>query len=334
MASIQDFSCEAGNFATHILFRQAALEGVYKKYHLAALVIQSAYRGYRLRKEIRRWHQAATILQKYIRRWLVLWHLPKTYKEYYEWFCASYYHKMATRIQALWRGYWYRKDRLSPKELLKRKRELEELIEKNKKAMVSASQAELERMGRLDKEAERWVLYILFKLHHHLRTYVTEGIYSTHNSKDLSSIEQLLKALPLYHYMANVKKIYNQRVAKEKSHYPVYMFKKHLMRNFEDAYRSRDRSFEKKCPMSDTKNEKPFVLIYKKTQKPYEKSICNDEKYCKKEYRYRDYDPSKNISDIEFDLMVQKKLAVKERPPPYYLDYWTHTCRVHNIPDN
>ncbi|KAK4873200.1 hypothetical protein RN001_015229 [Aquatica leii] len=336
MASINDLICEALRFPEFIVTKQETLETIGKDRHFAALNIQKFYRGYKVRSEICKWNRAATVLQKYIRRWLVLWNLPNFYQEYCDWYGTWIYNKMATRIQALWRGYWVRKDQIPPREVLRRRLEIAALNEETQKSMKdSFLSSETEKMKQMDIEAEKWVLFILFKLHHHLRTYNLEGIYSTHNSKQLSPIEELFKVLPLSEYMSELKKCYYKEIAKEAPR-PGYMYKAQIMRNLEDAYRNRDRSNElKKVVEREVHTQKkPFVRTPFPKKKPYEKMLYNAETYTTPRMSFaRTVDPSKNICNKKFDLHVHKKAIVKEHPPPYYLDHWVKTCQEHNIPD-
>lgn len=76
-----------------------------KDIHFAAVRIQRCLRGYNVRKVIKKWHKAATTIQRYVRGFLVRWHLPELYAKNLEVKYCSYYNRMATKIQALWRGY-------------------------------------------------------------------------------------------------------------------------------------------------------------------------------------------------------------------------------------
>lgn len=76
-----------------------------------------------------------------------------------------------------------------------------------------------------------------------------------------------------------------------------------------------------------------FVLTKKIEHKPYERSIYSSDKY-QKPIRHipRESDPSKNITNEKFDLRPK---IVKLRPkiPPYYIDFWTKICEIHNLPE-
>lgn len=76
-----------------------------KQIYFAAVRIQRSFRGYRVRKTIKQWNKAATMIQKHVRGWLVRWHLPELYAYLLDLKYQRYYNTMATKIQALWRGY-------------------------------------------------------------------------------------------------------------------------------------------------------------------------------------------------------------------------------------
>lgn len=76
-----------------------------KHIYFAAVRIQRLFRGYRVRKTIKHWNGKATIIQKHVKGWLVRWHLPELYAELLDLKYQRYYNQMATKIQALWRGY-------------------------------------------------------------------------------------------------------------------------------------------------------------------------------------------------------------------------------------
>nr|CAD7568818.1 unnamed protein product [Timema californicum] len=75
----------------------------------------------------------------------------------------------------------------------------------NYKEVVEASKIDV-----LELEAKQWVFYILFKLHHLLRTQALPGIYSLPNTAKLSVLEEQLKVLQFTDYM---KILHKQRKA-------------------------------------------------------------------------------------------------------------------------
>lgn len=133
---------------------------------------------------IRHLNASATIIQKYIRGYLTRKNIDKYIFEIVQYRIAKYRNKMATRIQALWRGYWYRTRILNFKEQYATQKRIEkvnaELICRMHEEQIKAD--ELQREEAENACMDR-VLYILFKIHHHLRTAQKEGIYSMHGKR-------------------------------------------------------------------------------------------------------------------------------------------------------
>ncbi|KAF2885940.1 hypothetical protein ILUMI_20235 [Ignelater luminosus] len=338
MASVQHYACQAELFPLHVIQKHATLEHIEKDRHFAALKIQRLFRGYVVRKEIAKWHRAATTIQRHIRGFLLRWHLPDMLQQYIDWSRLQYYNEMATKIQALWRGYIVRKNRVPVKDILETRQAIEEANNKIQRQMKEAFEnMEKIKSRQMEKEAREWVLYILFKLHHLIRTQVQEGIYSLHGRKELSIIEELLQVLPLSEYMEELKKIYYSEIKREKSP-RAYIFKTRYLQKIEDNYRNRDRSQELKkssIPLTTIKTPtKPFVLDKRLPKKPYERLALYTEKYTETGYDLsRTVDRTKHISDKDFDLHVLKKVKFEQKPPPYYIDHWSQMCEIHNIPD-
>lgn len=337
MASVRQYICEAETFPVHIIRKYSSYEGINKKRHFAALKIQRVFRGYLVRKEVARWHRAATVLQKFVRRWLVLWHLPQFYEEYWQWRNWAYYHAMATRIQAVWRGYTVRKGRVPIKELLRRRLEIERLNESIVLKMRDAfKNMEKERMEQMNREAKGKVAFIVFKLHHHLRTYNREGIYSNHNSKKLSPTEILFKSLPLKGYMDGLHRRYYSDIGRERPP-RRYMFPDKKMQEIEDLYRNWERSkpvTKISVPVDEVAHDKPFDLLTKPAEPRFERrTLCKD-KYPYQQFKLeRAVDRSKHVAEEDFDLFVHKKCAKERGPPPYYIDHWAKSCEEHYLVD-
>ncbi|KAB0796361.1 hypothetical protein PPYR_10422 [Photinus pyralis] len=333
MASVRQYIRDAEIFPVHIIKKYAAFEDIGKKRHFAALKIQRVFRGYLVRKLVERWHRAAIVLQKFVRRWLVLWHLPQFYEEYLQWRNETYYHRMATRIQAAWRGYKVRKGRVPIKELLRRRLSIERLNEKIVLSMRDAfKNLEKEKMEQMNREAEGKVAFIIFKLHHHLRTYQREGIYSRHNSKQLSPIEVLFHSLPLRRYMDDLRRRYYSEVGRERPP-RRYMFLDKKMQEIEDLYRNFERSkpvTEISVPVDVVAHDKPFDLLSKPAELRFERrTLCRDQ-YPSPPFKLeRTVDRSKHVAEEDFDLFVHKKCAKGRGPPPYYIDHWTKRCEEH-----
>ncbi|KAK5640627.1 hypothetical protein RI129_011438 [Pyrocoelia pectoralis] len=314
-----------------------AIESLAKKRNFAASLIQRVFRGFLLRKKIAEWNRAATVLQKYIRRWLVLWHLPEFYEEYLEWRTTLYYNTMATRIQALWKGYKVRKGKLPIKVLLQRRLALEKLNQETVFQMGGAFRnMEKDRMEKMNREAEEKVAFIVFKLHHHLRTYSREGIYSLHNQKKLSSTETLFKSLRFKKYMDDLKRMYYEEI-KQKGSTHSYMFEDKKMREIEDLYRNMEKTkpvTRFSLPLDIIDHEEPFDLRSKPKRPPYERKMLYCDKYPPPKFNFaRQVDRSKHIAREDFDLFVHKKCLKPIDPPPYHINHWSKKCEEHYFVD-
>ncbi|XP_033178663.1 uncharacterized protein LOC105681231 [Bombus impatiens] len=118
----------------------------------------------------------------------------------------DYYNEMATRIQAFWRGYWIRKTVL---DIEKMRRWLNEVYTKNEetvKNMKRFKQEEIECVQTIiERESMQWILFILFKLHHLLRTKQRPGVFTRIDSTRFTLIEEMLRCLEYKRYMRDKK---------------------------------------------------------------------------------------------------------------------------------
>lgn len=105
-----------------------------------------------------------------------------------------------------------------------------------------------------NEDSMKLVVFILFKLHHLIRTECIEGIYSLRGTQyvwecqdsairklisffrsRLSPIEEMLKAMPFTEYMKNVRQEYCK--LSEAHHPKQYIFKSKKLQNLEDLCR-------------------------------------------------------------------------------------------------
>lgn len=75
----------------------------------------------------------------------------------------------------------------------------------------------------LEEEARQWLAFVVFKLHHLLRTYVCAGVYSEPATNELSEFEKLLKSIHYTEYMKRLKRKYDEFVRK---HRPAFSNKR------------------------------------------------------------------------------------------------------------
>lgn len=160
------------NSAVKILswFRRLQVQNYIKHQHESALIIQRVYRGYVGRKRYRQ----------------IVKHKMQT-------MMAFFYDKMATKIQALWRGYYIRKYKAN---YYARKAYLDALVIKNETVRLELDRVKAERLAkeeiqRRDKLMRDTTLNHR-KNHHLLSTKVCRGIYNS-PKKSTKEIEEALK---------------------------------------------------------------------------------------------------------------------------------------------
>ncbi|KAI8037438.1 uncharacterized protein LOC128255586 isoform X1 [Drosophila gunungcola] len=148
----------------------------YKQYK-AARTIQQNWRKFYFRKNFQDKRKAAITIQ----RW---WRGFSARNNYYGFVermlqkrVVDHYNRSATKIQALFRGWWSRQTVHDHSKLLR--------------LQVCA--------------AEDLLNCVAFKLHHLLRTYAIPGVYSLKNSNCMSRIEKLLASLHFRFHKGNVK---------------------------------------------------------------------------------------------------------------------------------
>ncbi|KAK9737768.1 hypothetical protein QE152_g10411 [Popillia japonica] len=131
--------------------------------------------------------------------------------------------------------------------------------------------------------------------------------------------------------MQELRQLYNQNYTDEQI--IEYIFQDKRLQHYEYLYRTRDKSRETKpsANYSVDKNihPKPFDLYKRPEKKPYERLILNMDKYTRlKTELLRSY--SKLSSD--FDVFSHKPGQPPSYPPPYYIDFWNVTCKIHYPP--
>ncbi|GLV33754.1 uncharacterized protein CBL_11359 [Carabus blaptoides fortunei] len=332
MASVYHFICDAEQIISQIIEKDRELEELRNICQHAALQIQRVWRGHCARKMVHHLHASATVIQKFTRGYLTRKNIDKYIREIEDYRIMKYRNKMATRIQALWRGYWYRTRILNFKEDYATQKR----IEKVNAELICRMQEEKEKANELDKEeAENAcmdkVLYILFKLHHHLRTAQKEGIYSMHGKRKYSWIEKLLKTMQFTDYQKNLRKIYKKSY-QETSEPELILKGKYT--ECEKAYYLRVQNIRKQIIQEPAfMQSKPFCLDTRIERKD-ESCILTKGKFTLPiKDILRHIDDTKKISETDFDT-TSKMVVAKLKEPPYYVDFWNPPCDIHNLPGN
>lgn len=149
----------------------------------SARTIQSYVRRFIIQRYIKKLNTSAIVLQKWYRGWRgrVLYRhmLKENVDEMYQ----RHYNKMASIIQKTWHGYLSRRDIFSYYAL---KAWIHKVQDKNDEVLmtIKANEGELkkQRLEEFEIEARKWVVFILAKLHHLLRTKAIAGVYSKNYS--------------------------------------------------------------------------------------------------------------------------------------------------------
>ncbi|RDD39838.1 Spermatogenesis-associated protein 17 [Trichoplax sp. H2] len=164
----------------------------------AVVVIQSWYRGVRVKALIKHLHQAASIIQRCFRAFRA----RKTYRiklkeavTKMEW---KYYYNMATIIQKTWRGYWTRKYEFN---YYARKKYLEGLALKNefvRHRLEEVGRKLKEEVEQNQKNEEQKELYEnASRLHYLVSTHQIPGVYNSPFNRYPNQMENHLREVKM-----------------------------------------------------------------------------------------------------------------------------------------
>ncbi|BFG05821.1 uncharacterized protein DMAD_04466 [Drosophila madeirensis] len=155
------------------------------KHFKSARIIQRHWRGCLCRETLKKRNKAATTLQRYWRGFAVRKNYFKTVEKMLQKRLEARYNQAATKIQALFRGWW---------------------IRHTVHDMHSLRQMQV-------CAAEDLLNCVAFKLHHLLRTYSIPGVYSLKNTTCLSRVEKLLASLNFRFHNGRVRSCMAKRSA-------------------------------------------------------------------------------------------------------------------------
>ncbi|GBP71742.1 Spermatogenesis-associated protein 17 [Eumeta japonica] len=218
MATVHEFMINENELYAELQIKADLAENRRLQRYLAARVIQRWTRGYLIRKYILWLNKQATTIQcayrVHVAKKAYRRALERAVKDKFR----KYYDKHATKIQALWRGHYSRKNIFCYKSY---RCWLSVVKEKGERRAAEAAEFGLrsraDDLRVLEAEAKEWIAFVVFKLHHLLRTVAREGIYSDHSSTELSEFETLLNSIRYTEYMKRLKQKYNQYVKEHKS---------------------------------------------------------------------------------------------------------------------
>lgn len=120
-------------------------------------------------------------------------------------------------FQAIWRGHYSRRTKFCYSSY---RRWLATVTERGERRAAEAAEfgmrSRADDLRILEEEARQWLAFVVFKLHHLLRTYVCAGVYSEPASTELSDFEKLLKSIQYTEYMKRLKRKYEEFVRKHR----------------------------------------------------------------------------------------------------------------------
>ncbi|XP_072266571.1 spermatogenesis-associated protein 17 [Pyxicephalus adspersus] len=183
-------------------FRQcrAADENRLAEYN-AAVVIQSWFRGSRVRAHLRHLNRMVNVIQKWWRGYLARKYFRNKVKTAYFIMKMNFYNDMAVRIQKMWRGYYVRKYVHNYYAL---KKYLEGVAIKNslvrKELEEYATMREKEKLKQDLEKEERRKNYEARKMHYLLSTEQVAGVFNSPYRQYPDEMEfRLQRARPLSH---------------------------------------------------------------------------------------------------------------------------------------
>lgn len=124
----------------------------------------------------------------------------------------------------MWRGYWSRRYKFCYRSY---RVWLQKVTERGERCAAEAAEfgirTRADNLQVLEDEACQWLAFVVFKLHHLLRTSICPGVYSTPASTELSDFENLLKSIHYTEYMKRLRRKYDEFVRKYR---PAFSSKK------------------------------------------------------------------------------------------------------------
>ncbi|PZC84950.1 spermatogenesis-associated protein 17 [Helicoverpa armigera] len=224
MATVYRLLPSAVDFYTELQERATNAENLRHDRFVAAMVINRYTRGYLVRKHVAWLAKNATIIQKAYRSHLARKFTRAALRRAVRLKHAKHYAKAATSIQALWRGHYSRRTKFCYRTY---RRWLATVKERGERKAAEAAEfgirSRADDLRILEEEARQWLAFVVFKLHHLLRTYVCAGVYSEPATTELSEFEKLLKSIHYTEYMRRLKRKYDEFVRK---HRPAFSNKR------------------------------------------------------------------------------------------------------------
>ncbi|XP_026731050.1 spermatogenesis-associated protein 17-like [Trichoplusia ni] len=224
MASVRRLLPTANEFYIELQERADLAENRRHKKFVAVMIMIRIVRGHLIRKHVKWLAKNATIIQCAFRMFLARRAYRAALRRAVRNKHDKHYAKAATSIQALWRGHYSRRTKFCYRTY---RRWLATVKERGERRAAEAAEfgirSRADDLRILEEEARQWLAFVVFKLHHLLRTFVCAGVYSEPATTELSEFEKLLKSIHYTEYMKRLKRKYDEFVRK---HRPAFSNKR------------------------------------------------------------------------------------------------------------
>ncbi|KAH9638168.1 hypothetical protein HF086_008772 [Spodoptera exigua] len=224
MASVHKLLPTAADFYAELQARSDAAENYRHKKFAAVMILIKFTRGWLVRRYLAWLANNARTIQCAFRKFVAMKARRAALRRAVRNKHDKYYAHAATIIQALWRGHYSRRTKFCYR---KYRSWLATVKERGERRAAEAAEfgirSRADDLRILEEEARTWLAFVVFKLHHLLRTYVCAGVYSDHATSELSEFEKLLKSIHYTEYMKRLKRKYDEFVRK---HRPTFSNKR------------------------------------------------------------------------------------------------------------
>ncbi|KAL4715612.1 hypothetical protein ACJJTC_006191 [Scirpophaga incertulas] len=278
MASVYQLLPTAQDFYAELQRRADIAESRRQKRFLAVLVLQRMTRGYLIRKHIAWLSRNALTIQCAFRMHRARKAYRVALRKAVQRKHAKHYARAAQIIQALYRGHLSRRTKFCYSSY---RRWLATVTTRGEHRVAEAAEfgirSRADDLRVLEEEARQWLAFVVFKLHHLLRTYVCAGIYSKPATTELSEFEKLLKSIQYTEYIKRLKRKYKEFVRKHRPRFSNKILFPIIGEGRDYWYLSLPEMYELTCPVQTEEtrhrsthhgpmHEEPF--LWKKVRPP------------------------------------------------------------------
>lgn len=169
--------------------------------------------------------------------------------------------RLSSLTQALWRGHYSRRTKFCYRRY---RRWLATVTERGQRRAAEAAEygirSRADDLKILEEEARHWLAFVVFKLHHLLRTYVCAGVYSEPATSELSEFEKLLKSIHYTEYMKRLKRKYEEFVRKHRPRFSNKRLFPVIGDGADYWYLSLPEMYELTCPEPKSKDPRHMQL--------------------------------------------------------------------------